>query len=466
MSTSPLPISEADVGAWIAARVRADLKEGADMGALEKAVDQVTRECRRQALEALVQDAAARQPLACPACDRRLNVEAYSRPRTVESSVGRVAFRRDYGFCVPCGQHAYPADQALGLHARASGSPRVQELCALHALRGPTAQYGEDFRRLTGLELDPSTVHREARRQGVRAQTLRDADAALGQRQEGIAALAAQAAQAATPAGDYTLVIEIDAWNIRERDDWGLTQRLRRRGQEPNRWHWVYTATLFRLDQRGTTQAGRPIIAERGFVATRLGLDAFRHQLYAEALRRGLSQAKQVLVLADGAVWIWNLIDDRFKHAQQRVDLYHVKGHLWALAHELFGHGTEEAVAWVTPHLKALERRRDGALDVIHGLEGLRVTLAQLTTEQRAALEREIGYFTQHQNRMDYKQGKRLGQPVGSGAVESTCSQYQRRLKLTGQFWSLPGDEAFLALSTLHRNARWHLLFPHDRAGP
>jgi hypothetical protein len=64
---------------------------------------------------------------------------------------------------------------------------------------------------------------------------------------------------------------------------------------------------------------------------------------------------------------------------------------------------------------------------------------------------------------MDYKNAKQLGQPVGSGAIESTCSQYQRRFKLAGQFWSIQGDEALLALETLHRNERWHLLFPHDR---
>jgi hypothetical protein len=410
-----------------------------------------------------VQEVAAQQPLTCPECQRRLNVEAYARPRGVQSTFGLLSFRRDYGFCVACGQHVYPADVALALHPRATGSPRVQEMSALHALRGPTAQYVEDFRRLTGLELDPSTVHREARRQGQRAQAIRDASTTLAQTPAGVVQLNRQA----TPcAGGQTLVIEIDAWNIRERDEWGATERLRRQGQEPNRWHWVYTATIFRLDQRGTTASGRPIIAERGFVATRLGLESFRHQLYAEALQRGLSQVKQVLVLADGAVWIWNLVEDRFKDARQRVDLYHVKSHLWALAHEIFGQGSEEAKAWATPLLRALERRSDGALDVINGLEGLRSTIARLTTEQRATLEREIGYFNHHKDRMDYKEGKRLGQPVGSGAVESTCSQYQRRLKLTGQFWSLAGDEDFLALSTLHRNCRWHLLFPHDRPAP
>jgi hypothetical protein len=463
MSTPIMKISEADVVAWIIERARAGHREGAGMGAAELAVEAVTRDCQRQALEVLIQEQAAAQPLVCPHCKQPLNVEAYGRRRRVNSSFGPVSFSRDYGFCVSCAQHVYPADLALGLHSRATGSPRVQELSALHALRGPTSQYSEDFRRLTGLALDPSTVHREARRQGERAQALRQADIGLTQTLEGIATLAASADPAAR---DQTLVIEIDAWNIRERDDWGLSERLRRRGQEPNRWHWVLTATIFRLDQRGRTQSGRPVISERGFVATRQGLDDFRQQLYAEALRRGLSQAKNVLVVADGAVWIWNLVDDRFKGARQRVDLYHVKGHLWAVANEVFGQGSEEAQAWARPLLRMLERRQNGVLDVIEGMEGLLTTLKRLTTEQRAALEREIGSFNNHKNRMDYKQAKRLNQPLGSGAIESTCSQYQRRLKLTGQFWSLDGDEAFLALSTLHRNGRWHLLFPHDLPDP
>jgi hypothetical protein len=204
------------------------------------------------------------------------------------------------------------------------------------------------------------------------------------------------------------------------------------------------------------------VIAERGYVATRLGLDAFREQLYAEALQRGLHQAELVLVLGDGAAWIWNLAKDRFDGAQQRVDLFHVNQHLWAIAHDLHGQGSPAAKAWVAPYIGWLKQRQDGALDVIASLEQLRDTMTALTSPQREALEREIGYFTEHKNRMDYKRGKSLEQPVGSGAIESTCAQYQRRFKLRGQFWSLEGDEAFLALATLHFNGRWSTLFPHD----
>jgi len=224
----------------------------------------------------------------------------------------------------------------------------------------------------------------------------------------------------------------------------------------------VYTGTVFRLDQRGTTESGRPVIADRGYVATRQGIDSFKRQLYAEALQRGFLTAETVLILADGAIWIWNLAGDRFKDAKQRVDLHHVQEHLWTLAGELHGKGTPKARAWVTPYLRWLEKRKDGALDVIGSLEQLHQNIEEFSRKERKAIAREMEYFREHQDRMDYKNGKALGQPVGSGAIESTCSQYQRRFKLTGQFWTLAGDEAFLALATLHRNGRWHRLFSHD----
>lgn len=453
-----MKVSEDDIVAWLCEEVSDLLEDGVGMGTIEKLIDRVSLECRRRALEWLVQRASSAQAMVCPHCKQALGMEERHRGRTLNSTFGFVRFERSYGFCSGCGLYAYPADVALGLQERAPASPRVQEMCAIAALRGPAGQVQKDLRRMTGIDLDPSTVHREARRQGDRALVLRDADVALTQTQAGVSELNSRACAPSTP---FTMVIEIDAWNIRERDNWGQSEVLREAGKDPGRWHWVYTGTVFRLDQRGTTASGRPIIAERGYVATRSGIGGFQPQLYAEAIQRGLLQAEHVLILADGAVWIWNIADDRFKGASQRVDLYHVKEHLWSLAKELYTNA-DKAREWVTPFLNWLDRRTDGALDVIQGLEGLRARLDQFTASQQEAIEREIGYFNGHKNRMDYKTGKKLGQPVGSGAIESTCSQYQRRFKLTGQYWSLEGDEAFLALFNLHRNERWNQLFPHD----
>src|SRR5208283_1634913 len=98
-----------------------------------------------------------------------------------------------------------------------------------------------------------------------------------------------------------------------------------------------------------TTAGGRPVITERGFVATRQGLAALREQLHAEALRRGLGQAASALVIGDGAVWIWRLADDRWPQARQRLDFYHAVQHLAAVGQALWGEDKAQLKAWFKP---------------------------------------------------------------------------------------------------------------------
>jgi hypothetical protein len=306
---------------------------------------------------------------------------------------------------------------------------------------------------LTGVKLPRATLDREARRQGQRAQKLRrQEDERAGQNPS-------QSVQSELVLEPYQMIIQLDAWNIRERDQWGQTRALRRQAQEPERWHWVYTGTCFRLDQRGKTAGGRPVISERGFVATREGIDGLREQLHAEALRRGLGQAAGALVIGDGAVWIWRLADDRFKDARQRLDFYHAVEHLAAVGRALFGEDQTQLKAWLKPLARQL--KNESAVKVVEQLEEI---LSQLPQGQSAqAVEKELNYFHEHQQRMYYRAGRRRGEPIGSGAVESTCRQAQCRFKRPGQYWTTQGDEALLCLETFWRNGRWHLLFPHNR---
>jgi hypothetical protein len=258
----------------------------------------------------------------------------------------------------------------------------------------------------------------------------------------------------------YQMILELDAWHIRERDDWGGTARLRRAGQEPARWHWVWTGTVFRLDQRSRTAAGRPVISQRGFVATRQGLDALREQLHAEALRRGLGQAAGALVIGDGAVWLWRLADDRWPQARQRLDYWHAVEHLAAVGRARFGEDSAALNAWLEPLKRPLKNQ--SAVKVIRQLEDLLAGLDE-SSPARETAAREVAYLRAHEHRMDYRSAQRRKEPLGSGAVEATCAQYQCRFKRTGQFWSPAGDEALLCLDTFWRNERWHLLFPHTR---
>jgi hypothetical protein len=95
-------------------------------------------------------------------------------------------------------------------------------------------------------------------------------------------------------------------------------------------------------------------------------------------------------------------------------------------------------------------------------MAALQAVTKRLRSKRRATAQSELEYFQTHRHRLDYHVAQKRGQPLGSGAIESTCRQYQCRFKRPGQFWTRAGDEALMCLETFWRNGRWHLLFPHS----
>ena len=425
-------------------------RAGADqnLGHLENQAAADVQELLRQTTERGAQAKADTTPPVCPVCGHTLSRLSADHPRTFTTRFGAITVRRTRGYCKRCHKWRVPADAVLGLEETAGYSPAVQDLAALLASKMPVAEASVVLEHLTGIKVPRATLDREARRQGQRAQQLRtqlDAQAAT------------QKPQPELTLEPYQMILQLDAWNIRERDGWGQSAAWRRQGQEPERWHWVYTGTVFRLDHRGQTAGGRPVISERGFVATRQGIDALRQQMHAEALRRGLGQAASALVIGDGALWIWRLADDRWPQARQRLDFYHAVQHLAAVGRALFGDDKDRLKAWLKPLVRQLKQA--SAVKVIRQLEAVLATMP--TGPAAQAVTKEVKYFQEHQGRMDYRAGRRASEPIGSGPVEATCRQTQCRFKRPGQFWSQAGDEALLCLEMFWRNGRWHLLFPH-----
>jgi len=447
-----------------------------NLGFIEEELARASKEPLRLLAERAAQAKANATACRCPDCKIQLERERVL-GRSINSRFGRLKIYRRYGWCQSCAVWHFPADLVLGLNKHSPASPYLQEVTALLNTKMPSEQAVEVADRF-GLKLSRCFIHREAHRQGLKAQEVREARLAQLDTWEGQQELAANQDDPAT--APFTLVIEIDAWNIRERDDWGQTQEarqeaLRQNKEVPSKWHWVYVGTVFRLDHRGQTSAGRAIISQRGYACTRLGVEALMRQLYRQAIDCGLGQAREVLVIADGATWIWNAVKDRFPKARCRLDLYHGEEHLWTVANELFGKATPEARHWVEPVLRQL--RRDDPAAVIHSLKEVQ---AKVSDALHKKVQAQVTYFENNQNRINYreilharkavekgtatkKQLAKAGEPLGSGAIESTCRQYQCRFKRTGQFWSIQGDEALMCLETFWRNNAWHLLFPHAK---
>jgi len=424
-------LAETEVQAWLKdMNARLDVifaHPEQNLGEIEEQLARSVKEPLRLLAQRAAQVKANAVACQCPDCHGELTQRRWL-CRTLHSRFGPLTIWRRYGFCPRCAQWHFPADYALGLGRKAPASPYVQEISALLVSKMPVEQAVLVAERL-GLDMSRCGLHQEAHRQGLKAQEWRSQFVGQLDTWEQIQRVASAAAEE-PPSQPFMLVIEIDAWDIRERDDWGKTKELRKAGKKPERWHWVYMATVFRLDHRGQTAGKRAVITQRGYAATRLGLEALSAHLYREALARGLGRAELVLVIADGALWIWNLAKDRFPDARQQLDLYHAEEHLWAVAHDLYGKGTPEAQAWVAPLLQQV--RDDQTVAVIASLAELKPCLLEA---QQKKVQEQIEYFEHNAHRMKYKQvleareaceeGKATeeqkqlaNQPVGSGAIE------------------------------------------------
>ena len=74
-----------------------------------------------------------------------------------------------------------------------------------------------------------------------------------------------------------------------------------------------------------------------------------------------------MIVLGDGAPWVWNLADEHFPTAVQIVDLYHARQHLANAAKLIFGSVSGPQSQWLRARTDELD---DGRVEAVIGALG------------------------------------------------------------------------------------------------
>ena len=419
-----------------------DLDE--DLESIERDIENQGRELLRAALQKRIQLRADATPPRCPTCGAPLKA-IVSKSIELLSRFGPITIRRDYGRCPKCKTWSAPADAILG--AKGTNTPRMAESLRTLGTVVPPGQ-GETLSQLLwGMRVDDARIDRELTRAGKEAieQRRKDDEKALDTR--GRWAVTERVAPAL--AKGSVMIIMADAFMTRERDDWGRSDEIRAQGGKPERWHESKVGTIFLQDDCVVCgdKSQRPVILRRSFVATREGAFAFGQMLFAEAVRQGLLLAREVYFIADGGVWLWTIHKERFAGSTGTIDYFHASQHLWAVARARC-RDEDEAREWVTPLLHQL--RHGGESGVLSTLEGLAQTIEEIEADERDDDEktvlREWNYFASHRDHLDYGSKASRGLPIGSGCIESTCKQYQIRVKRCGQFWSNRNLEGLLCL--------------------
>lgn len=167
----------------------------------------------------------------------------------------------------------------------------------------------------------------------------------------------------------------------------------------------------------------------------------------------GVEQAKQVLLIADGAEWIWKHIPPLLQklgcphETYQLLDFYHATEHLQIFSNAAFSQEVERKT-WFKQGRSSLKR---GKITVL--IEQMTALSKQAHGEEQEIMTAQINYFTKGyvEGRLNYAKIAELKLPIGSGAVESLIRQVVNlRMKGNGKFWLRNHAEIML-----HARCQW-----------
>jgi hypothetical protein len=353
----------------------------------------------------------------CPQCGKWQQYKG-ERTREVRFDCGTVTVVRAYYVCPGCGTTSYPLEEQLGL-VEGPEQGRLREKLALLAVVVPYHQAPQVCQTLLGREYPAMTLRRVALREAARF----------------------------TASGyHHTLPPRMGARLYLEVDGHLCPTREPKDGPDDQGYREAKAVLAFAEHDVAEVSKERHEILHKLLQAQITDSEAFR-SIFTEVYRRAQGeQAAEVIVLADGARWIWNMVEDVLPHAVQILDFSHAKEYLWDAAKIIYGEGS----AFVTPWVKERE-----ALLLDDNVRQV-ITHLQAFLDLRPALAPILHYFEQNQNRMHYGTYRQKGYFIGSGAIESAGKQLAAgRIKGPGMRWNVTEVNALLKLRCMFLEQSW-----------
>lgn len=341
------------------------------------------------------------------------------------------------------GEGMYPVLEALGIHG------------------GVTAALGGEIARQVADGDSVRSARAALERRGIdlgHKQTLRIVNGfsarAVEQRDQWLdKAIAATAGPG--PLSGKRIAIAVDGGRLRER-------RPARCGRKRNNGHRRYDApwveprllTIIVLDDNGKMdQRYCPI-----YDGTLDDADGVFLMLLGYLKALGAHKAKQLIILGDGAQWIWDrcdaLIEDLGIDAErvvQVIDWCHAVSTLHTIAAARKGWSETERSTWMRRAKRLLHA---GRID-----ELARAITAIAVGRCARDIRQHLEYFTRNAARMQYAAFVAASVPTGSGVVESAIRRViNMRMKSNGTFWLEVNARGMLLLRSYLKSGHFDTL--------
>ena len=356
--------------------------------------------------EALQQGVERREQAGVACCGGAMRREVREQ-RQVLTVLGPATVWRRYFRCRQCGEHARPADAWLGW--KGGFSFAVEELVAWECAALPYREATKSLEKLAGLPVSVHAAETIAARWGKRRLHLRTYAERVPK----------------------DLVIEIDGSKAHLEEG----------------WKEIKVGACFAWDCKQPKKEPQAV----SYCADWETAEQFRKTLWQEARVRGVSTARSLAVLGDGAPWIWELVSEVFPYATQILDWYHLTEHLATAGKVVHGEGTKETHALTKQWRTAVWEGRSEQVE-----RHLRELVEQGEDDHNQTLRKCADYLQTNQARLRYHLFRAAGWPIGSGVVEGACKHVVGlRFKRQSTRWSRAGARNVLHLRLDRLSNRW-----------
>ncbi len=353
---------------------------------------------------------------------------SYQRVRqaSVKTVLDTITIARPYYLCPTCKKGHAPVDQQLSFCAGSISAGLDELLALLGASEDSFAEAASVLEKLTLVAVCPNSVREATEQLGqvLIASELETLDQAQ---------TTTTAPPVRVPAGPR-MYISMD----------GMIVHIHDEGWKEIKLGAIYTTTNRASRKRPEKLEVRTLA--QSFVTDLADASTFGPRVWAEAAQRGVLEADEVVVLGDGAHWIWNLADQYFPGAVQILDWYHASEYVFSAAQAIYGEGSDLAKRWAA---EQLERLWDGKVAEV-------ITTLQEHLSAGRAVEETLTYYSNQQQRMRYDDYRARGMQIGSGTIESGCKHVlAARLKQAGMIWDRDGALAVATVRTWLKSGRW-----------
>ena len=424
-----------EIAEMVTEAIKADEGIG-DLTQIEQATRQVMQQIGRQVITHIL--AESQPSYAEPYIDCDCGEKSkYVRQRTAQlhTMFGQMQVKRAYYLCKSCRQGYFPLDQKLGLRPNAL-SAELEQLVALTGVQIPFQKGRNLFESLTLVAVSDQSVSKATQQMG---KIVTEKEAILKERSTDVAYLNEQKQTTRAPLRVYGA---IDAGKVHIRD-----------GENGSGWRDFKVGAWFEARGKPPTSPDGEwqIQAENiNYYTDICPASDFSSLVWATGVEQHVNLAQELIILGDGAEWIWNIVTENFPDAIQILDWFHASEHLMPVAQAAFS-DEQTRSQWVSQMRQLMW---DGDTDKL-----IATCIKLAETNAHDDIRKAANYFREHKARMRYAYFRSQGYQIGSGTIESAAKQIGlMRMKVPGARWNEESARLVAKARATFLSNRWHEL--------